>query len=128
MFDTSKLKNNKFYSGSYKNFKNTREWFLGSFFNTENPLKTDKLEIIYFSHKVGDIIKPHYHKEKVELLIFIKGKARFKVNQNVVILKGGDFLFIDVNNIIEGEYLKTTEGFAIHSPSLPKDKYFPDNR
>jgi len=123
MFQRSKLRNGKYYKGSFKRgFENKKGWFLGSFFEKDNPLENDHIEICYKNHIAGDRIEPHYHKKKVEILILLKGKARFKINGLEQLLKGGDFLFVDINNIIEGEYLKPSKIFAIHSPSLPKDK------
>jgi len=48
MIDTSKLSNGKFLSGSYKDYKSTRGWFVGSFFEQDNPLKSDNVEIVYY--------------------------------------------------------------------------------
>jgi len=44
------------------------------------------------------------------------------VNGNEVVLGKGDFLFVDVNNIISGEFLEPTKIFVIHSPSIVTDK------
>ena len=124
MFDTSKLKNNKYFVGSYKKgFENRKGWFLGSFFEADNPLKTDQIEIVYKKHSKGEIIEDHYHKEKVEVLIALSGKAKYTINGKGFILKSGDFVFTDVNNVIRGEFLESSEVFAIHSPSLPEDKF-----
>lgn len=123
MYDSKMFKNGKYYAGSYKRFDKTKGWFLGDFFNEDNPLKTSQIEVLYKEHNTGDIVKPHYHKEKIELLLFLSGKARYKVNDNEIILKGGDFLFVDVNNTVSGEFLESSIIFAIHSPSLPNDKF-----
>ena len=34
----------------------------------------------YKEHKIEDIIPKHYHKQKVELVIIIEGKALFHIN------------------------------------------------
>lgn len=125
MLDTTMIKNQKFFKGSFKNFKSTKGWFVGSFFDENDPLKTDKIEAMYCDHKAGDIQTAHYHKDKVELLLLIEGKAIYKINDKKVMLRSGDFLFIDVKNIIQGKFIKDSKFFAIHSPSLPKDKYLP---
>lgn len=123
MFDLRKLGNGKYYSGKYKGFKKTKGWFLGDFMEKNNPLKTSQIEVLYVEHKKGFATKPHYHKKKIELLLFLSGKARYTVNDNEVILKGGNFLFVDINNVISGEFLEDSIIFAIHSPSIPTDKY-----
>ena len=123
MIKNKDFKNGKYYIGPYKKgFEKRKGWFLGSFFEEENPLKNEQIEICHTTHEKGEIIKPHYHEKKVEVLIIIKGRACYTVNGKKFILRSGDFLFADVNNVIEGEFLVPTEIFAIHSPSLPKDK------
>lgn len=117
------LRNGKYYVGSFKEgFEETKGWLLGSFFDKGNPLKTNQIEIAYKEHSKGDRTEPHYHQKKIEILIVLTGRARFIINGKEVILKDGDFLFVDVNNVIEGEFLTPTTIFAIHSPSLPRDK------
>lgn len=77
---------------------------------------------MYEEHLTGDVVAPHYHKVKVELLIILERKACYNVNGNEVVLVKGDFLFVDVNNIISGEFLESTKIFAINSPSDVTDK------
>ena len=121
--DTSKLENGKYHSGKFTDLGEYRGWFVGSFFKDENhPCKTDQLEVMYMQHEAGEIFAKHYHKLKVELIVVLDGKARYTVNGNDVILSGGDFLFVDVNNIISAEFLEPTKIFAIHSPSIITDK------
>jgi quercetin dioxygenase-like cupin family protein len=121
--DTSKLKNGKYFCGRYTDPGQYGGWFVGSFFNDENhPCKTDQLEVMYKEHVAGDVITPHYHQLKIELLIILEGKAKYIVNGNEIVLGKGDFLFVDVNNIISGEFLESTKIFAIHSPSIVSDK------
>jgi quercetin dioxygenase-like cupin family protein len=123
MFQKTKLRNGKYFVGSFKKgFESRKGWFLGSFFDEGDLLKNDQIEMCYKDHVKGDRIEPHYHKRKVEVLIFLKGEARYTINGQEHIVRGGDFLFADVNNIIEGEFLKSSKIIAIHSPSLPKDK------
>ena len=120
--DTSQLKNGKYFHGQFSDSSHPRGWFVASFFDENNPCKTDQLEIMYKEYVAGDISAPHYHKLKVELLIILEGKARYAVNGNEVVLSKGDFLFVDVNNIISGEFLEPTKIFAVHSPSIVTDK------
>jgi quercetin dioxygenase-like cupin family protein len=127
MTNTSKLKNNKFFSGKFTDFPKTKGWFVGSFFDPNHPLNTDKVEVLYQKHQPGDTSKPHYHKQKVEILIFLTGKAKYQVNSQEVTLRSGDFLFVDVNNIIQGTFLKPSTIFAIHAPSFPTDKFIPNH-
>jgi len=120
--DTSKLKNGKFFYGQYANFSQNRGWFVGSFFEENNPCKTDNVEVCYYEHTKEDVVAPHYHKLKVELFIILEGKAKYTVNDKEVILNKGDFIFVDVNNIVSIKFLELTKVFAIHSPSIPGDK------
>jgi quercetin dioxygenase-like cupin family protein len=120
--DTSQLKNGKYFCGQYKDSDHPGGWFVASFFDENNPCKTDQLEITYKEHPIGNVIAPHYHKIKVELLIILEGKAKYTINENEVILNKGDFLFVDVNNVISGKFLEPTKLFAIHSPSIVTDK------
>jgi len=120
--DINKLKNGKYFSGKFSDFKETRGWFVGDFFDEGHPCKTDTVELLYREHKKGKVCKAHYHAQKVEIAIVIKGKAKYNVNGKDVILNTGDFLFVDMNNIVSAEYLKDSTMFFIHSPSLPTDK------
>jgi mannose-6-phosphate isomerase-like protein (cupin superfamily) len=120
--DTEQLKNNKYFFGRYTDPGIFKGWIIGSFFSEDHPCKTDKVELLYKEHLVGDIEKPHYHKEKVELIIMLEGSARYNINGKDILLEKGNFLFIDVNNIIHGEFLKPSKIFVVHTPSLPKDK------
>ncbi len=117
------LKNNKFVLGKYTEPGEFKGWFVGSFFESGQHAKTDQLEALYKEHKKGDLQAPHYHKQKVELLLIIEGKAKYVVNDQEVILEKGSFLFVDVNNIISGEFLEDSKIFAIHSPSIVTDKF-----
>ncbi len=125
--DTSKLENGKYFSGQFDDSSHPGGWFVASFFDENNPCKTDQLEIMYTEHATGDVVASHYHELKVELLIILEGKAEYTVNGNKVMLGKGDFLFADVNNIISGEFLESTKMFAIHSPSIVTDKTLTDS-
>lgn len=118
----NKLKNGKFYSGKFDAPNEYGGWFIGDFLEEGDSRKTKKLEVTYKEQKAGDILKPHYHENKVELTIMIEGEAIFKVNDEEVILKAGHYLFVDVNNVVSSKYLKHSKIFGIHSPSLPRDK------
>lgn len=122
--DTKKLKNGKYFHGRYTEFDEYKGWFVGSFFEDGHPCKTDDLEVVFRNHKKGNSAEAHFHRNKVELLLIIEGKAKYNINGEELILKKGDFLFVDVNNIISGEYLENTKMFAIHSPSITTDKEF----
>ena len=50
------------------------------------------------SDEFSDIEKAHYHRTMIELLIFLEGKAKFKVNDQEFIVEKGSFVFIDKNN------------------------------
>ena len=124
--NTEKLKNNKYFLGRYTDPGDFRGWQIGSFFGEGHPCKTDKIELLFKEHVAGDLENPHYHKEKIELIIMLEGSAKYNVNGKDVLLEKGNFLFIDVNNIIHGEFLEPSKIFVIHTPSLPKDKTLVD--
>jgi quercetin dioxygenase-like cupin family protein len=120
--DNQELKNGKYHVGRFDEPGEFGGWFVGSFFAAGHSCKNDQLEVMYKVHQAGDVAAPHYHQIKVELLIILEGKARYNINGKEVILNQGDFLFVDVNNIISGEFLEPTKIFAIHSPSIVSDK------
>ena len=117
-----KFKNNKYFAGKYTDFDDNNGWFINSFIDKSNPRYCENVEVLYKEHKTGDKMQAHYHNKKVELLIFIEGKAKYNVNGKDIILNKGDFLFMNVKNIISGEFLKPSKIFAIHSPSISTDK------
>lgn len=128
VMDVSKLRNNKYFVGRYDQALATRGWFVGAFFDKNHPCKTDEVEIVYQERKPGDICEPHYHRKKIELLIIIEGRTKYNVNGKDIILRKGDFLFVDVNNIISEEVLEPSKIFAIHAPSIPGDKVVVDKK
>jgi len=118
-----KFQNNKYFAGNWIEVgKDHRGWFIGDFFENGHPLKTKDVEVFYHERKAGDICKAHYHQKKVEVIIFLEGEAKYTINGKQNILKAGDFIFIDVNNVVEGEYLKPSKIISIHSPSILTDK------
>jgi mannose-6-phosphate isomerase-like protein (cupin superfamily) len=117
-----KLKNNKYFAGKYTDFDDNQGWFINSFIEKSNPRYCEKMEVLYKEHKAGDKTQAHYHNKKIELLILLEGKAKYTVNGKDIILEKGDFLFVDVKNIISGEFLEPSKIFAIHSPSMSTDK------
>jgi len=120
--NTSQLKNGKYFFGKYKSSNKHKGWFIGSFLDKDHPCKTDKVEVLYRELKKGDTDEPHFHKSKIEVVIVIKGKIKFKVNGKAIVLRTGDYLFLDKNNIVSSEFLESTKIFVIHSPSIPNDK------
>ena len=120
--DKNKLENGKFFSGKMSDFEKTRGWFVGSFFEEGNPCKTDDLEIQFAKHEKGHICKKHYHQKKVEINIMLKGKANYWINDKMILVKTGEFIFIDINNVVKAEFLENCETISIHSPSISTDK------
>lgn len=120
--DASQLKNGKYSFGKFTEPNEYRGWFCGTFMKDDHPCKTDKLEVKFAEHKRGDTEKPHYHKRMIELLIFLEGKAKFKVNDEEFVVDKGGFAFIDKNNVISIEWLEPSKIFAIHTPSLTQEE------
>jgi len=54
----------------------------------------------------------------------LEGKARYNINGKDAMLKDGKYLFIDVNNVIQGEFIEPSKIIVVHSPSVPTDKTF----
>lgn len=121
-FDLTKLQNGKFAQGKYSEAKETRGWFIGDFLPDDHPCKTAKVEVQYAEHAAGTPIAAHYHEQKVEILIVLEGKVEQIVNDEKLVLTKGDYVFVDVNNVMSGKFLEDTKVIAIHSPSIPTDK------
>jgi mannose-6-phosphate isomerase-like protein (cupin superfamily) len=116
------FKNNKFVVGKYTDQGNYKGWFAGDFFPESDPRKIHTFEILYREHHSGEIVAPHIHQQKCELMIILEGKAKFKVNNQESILEKGMYIFVQPNNIVTTEFLETSKIIAIHSPSIPTDK------
>jgi len=124
-FDTNKFENDKYFVGRYDDKPSgAPNWFIGDldFFDADDPCRTNKVEIMYREHKKGDSVAPHYHQQKVEIMIVLEGKLKYNINGKDVFLEKGNFLFVDTNNILFGEFLEDSKIFAIHAPSIISDK------
>ena len=120
--DTAKVGNNKYFHGKYADAEATRGWFVGSFLSKGHPCKTKKIEIQFAIQEKGHICKKHYHKEKIEINIILDGKVNYWINEDLVEIGSGEFIFVKKNNIVKAEFLEKTKLFSIHSPSIPTDK------
>jgi len=120
--NTEQLNNEKYFVGKYTNFEKRKGWFVGSFFDENHPCKTDKVEVQYMEHKAGHVCKKHYHQKKVEIILILDGRVIYTINENKVEVKKGDFLFVDINNTVLGEFIEDTKYFSIHAPSITDDK------
>lgn len=115
--------NNKYYVGKYSDYEDRRGWFIGDFFEEGHPCKTGLVEVQYNKvKKAGAVCGNHYHNTKVEILLFLQGKAIFTINEKKMTVKKGEFIFIDGSNSITIDFVEDCEFFSVHSPSLPKDK------
>ena len=118
---------NKFYHGSYKNFKDTSGYFIGQFMGQKGYplLETEEVEIAYkkLPADFGDET-PHYHKKGVEINIVISGSYKVWIQAKEIELKKGNFLIVypesELKNISAEE---GTELIVIKSPSVPDDKF-----
>jgi quercetin dioxygenase-like cupin family protein len=120
--DITQLNNEKYLVGKYADFKESRGWFVGSFFDEKHPCKTDKVEVQYAEQKAGHVCKKHYHQQKVEIILILAGRVVYIINDKKVEVRGGDFLFVDINNVVLGEFIEDTKYFSIHAPSIIDDK------
>lgn len=116
------MKNKKYFSGKLTDFKDTKGWFVGSFFPKGHSCKTKKIEIQFATQEKGHICKKHYHKEKIEINIILEGEVNYWINEDLIKVKSGEFIFVKKNNSVKAEFLKKTKLFSIHSPSIPTDK------
>lgn len=120
--NTDQLKNGKYAIGQYTKFVDRKGWFIGSFFDENNPCKTDKVEVQYKEQSADHICKTHYHQKKVEILLILEGRAIFTINDTKTEVKKGDYIFIDTNNITQIDFIENTKYFTIHAPSITDDK------
>lgn len=117
------FQNHKFTYGKYDNSHSKfNGWFLGDFLEKDNPAKTAQIEVLYREIEKGYIDPAHCHPHKIELILLLEGKAEFTINDKKIILNSSEFIFIEKNNVITAEFLEKSKIFALHSPSLPKDK------
>lgn len=119
---SAKLGNEKYFVGKYTDFQERKGWFVGSFFEDGHPCKTDKAEVQYVEQKAGHVCKRHYHQKKVEILLILEGRVVYTINSDKFELGKGEFLFVDTNNTILGEFIEDTKYFCIHAPSIVDDK------
>ena len=112
----------KYIKGQFQNNPESRGWFVGDFFPSDHPAKTDKFEIGFYERKKGYEMELHMHEQKVELIIIIKGKAEYQIDGDNIELNDGDYLFMQTHAKISAVFLEDTQLFALHAPSIPKDK------
>lgn len=73
--DLAQFKNNKYYLGKFDQSNQFEGWFVGSFWAMIIPVKRARSRFfIYNEHQPGDICQPHYHQQKIELLLMLDGK------------------------------------------------------
>ena len=104
--------------------KNLRGWLVGQFMTGE--FHDDNVEIFCKEFLPGDTSdKLHYHPIGTEYLFVIKGKIRFKVGNEILSLKSGDYLKISNQTRDQLlEVLTKTTIFGIRYPSVPNNKVF----
>lgn len=104
--------------------KNLRGWLVGQFIQGE--FHDDNVEIFCKEFLPGDTSdKLHYHPIGTEYLIVIKGKIKFKLGQETIILKSGDY--IKISNQIQDQILEVltkTTLLGLRYPSVPNNKVF----
>ena len=97
------------------NFKDG--WFIGNFEPT--VWHTGHFEVSYKTFEKGQTESKHYQKKSKELTLLIEGSCRIGSQ----ILKPGDILEIDANEIADFEAYDNCKLIAIKCPSIPDDKY-----
>ena len=94
-----------------------RGWFVGNF--EPSIYKTDQFEVGILFHPKGEKWPKHYHKEAVEINVFISGKMILNGEE----LTSGNIFLIEKNEIAEPEFLEDCTIVCVKSPSIPGDKY-----
>ena len=124
----------RYYQGNL--FKNNQEslrnvqgkgWLIGNFdkFIEEDPRKTDVLELKYWKFLKGNNFahSTKTHCSVTELTIVFAGEIKGFVGDDIITLKGGDFILIHpktVNNLVK-EVVRSADGITIKVPSDSKD-------
>lgn len=102
-----------------------RGWLVGQFME-EPEFKDQNIEIYYKTFPAGDRSdKLHYHPEGKEYMIVLKGKVRFRMGDEVILLEEGDYITIPggtADQIVEVIEELTVVG--VRYPSLPNNKVF----
>ncbi len=105
-----------------KQQQNSRGWLVGQFMN--EPFKDNNIEIYYKTFLKGPSLdKLHRHPIGYEYLIVLEGKANFKIGDDILLIKKGDYLKIPSN--IPDQLLEIIEDLiimGIRTPSIPNNK------
>ena len=118
---------NAFYVGDYKsdglNGPNSG-WIVGTFIDSE-PRKNEALEIKYWEYAAGDVVKQYLKTSSIiECTFILKGSTRCLIDDQEIILKGGDYIVIQPgtpNNTV-AEIIEDVVGLTIKAPSDPSAK------
>lgn len=100
-----------------------RGWLVGQFMD-DPEFKDQNIEIYYKVFSVGDTSdKLHYHPQGKEYMIVLSGKARFRINDKILILEEGDYIAI-ASGIPDQilEVLEELTVIGVRYPSLPNNK------
>jgi len=102
-----------------------RGWLVGQFME-DGPFKDDNVEICYKTFTVGDPgDKLHQHPVGREYVIVLQGRAKFRVGDDVLEIKKGDYLTIPPgtpDQLIE--IIEELTIVAVRTPSVPNNKVF----
>lgn len=108
----------------FKQQQEKRGWLVGQFM--EAPFKDDDVEIFYKTFPVG---KPddqlHLHPIGKEYLIVLQGRAKFRVGDEILEIKKGDYLTVPggtPDQLIE--ILEELTLMGVRLPSIPNNKVF----
>lgn len=116
------MNNKNFVHAPYNTTNANSGWFIGSFLDKTDPNFSSDFEICYKEFKAGKVIKPHYHAEKIELIILLEGLAKFSLDGKEIEINAGEYLYIQPKTTTSAEFIEDSKLFFLHSPSLPKDK------
>lgn len=109
--------------GKIDNYAGKKGWICGQFFPGGTIEHNTQVEVKYCTLRPGDSEPEHYHPQGMELVIIIKGKAKWILDGKEFLVKDGDVIFLE-KNVHETipEVLEPITIVSIRTPSLPGNK------
>jgi hypothetical protein len=91
-------------------------WFVGNF--EPSAFVTDKFEICYKFHKLGEFWDEHYHRVATEINLLVRGKMLINNEE----INAGEIFIIEPLHKVKPHFLTDCELVVIKTPSVQNDK------